>query len=545
MLQDAIAPPTGRTSAALFVSLSVALGTAVAILTHWLQPGRAWIEPELLPLAGKIWDRTDLLSRLAIIFDWRIFEPNPHRLRPVSDSFEIIDAIARPFISHIIVHPVLSITTCTFVILVMTFAYRLFRLNQLTRAESLLFCSLLAAMPGFLSNLFVYIRPAKPLSFVLIAALLLCLFHYAADLSRRRLAVIYVLLVIGGFTDELMIWAYFFVAVALLLLGAYKKAGSISLVLVAAGLTSAVILFVVLPVVYEYLGPGGMRTVNLTDPESGESVARRMLSYWTRKELYKRGVVVSARTIAASFGLYENSTLNIVFGLLVIGSALAGLTIFFHKRQTPAWRLGAVGLFGLLSFSQFGAWLHWFHGPRTLEDHVAVNYYYNSPVAIFVVLLGASGFKAVHDFIAGDSSTRAAHSVVAAAVVIAGLIGHNIVSFMGLNEVQRMYHLGPTDTDAIYRQMNLPHIGDAPPMVMVTGEPERLERMLTNYNQLGSTLFGEGWVNSGFYRDRRWFETKMQWIGPGYAVFGQRYGFGLCSIHFPHQACPVEFRQTP
>ena len=534
--------PVPRFSLSLFVSLFVSLGTAAAILSYLLQPGRAWIEPELLRIGGEVWTRPDYLSKLAVIFDWRMFEPNPHRLRPVSDFFEILDAIARPFISQIIVHPVLSVTFCTFVILVLTLAYRLFRFNQFTRAESFLFCSLLAAMPGFLSNLFVYIRPAKPLSFVLITALLLCLFKYAADLNRRRLAVIYLLLVIGGFTDELMIGAYFFVAIALLLLGTYKEGRSIGLVLIAAALTSAVILFIALPAMYEYLGPGGMRSVSLTDPASGDSIARRMLSYWTQKRLYQRGMVVSARTIAASLGFYENSAGNIAFGLAVIGAALTALVVFFHKRLTSAWRIGAVGLFGLLSFSQFGAWLHWYHGPLTLEDHVAVNYYYNSPVAIFATLLAAAGFKGMQSFIARGDAARAAHTVILAAIVITGLIAHNVWSFMGLNDLERMYHLGPTDTEAIYRQMNQARFRDVTPMVMVSAEPERLERMLATYNQLGPKLFGTGWLNSSLYRDREWFETKMQWLGPGYAIFGQHYGFGLCGIHFPQQPCPIEFR---
>src|SRR5215213_6456812 len=385
--------PVPRFSLSLFISLFVSLGTAAAILSFWLQPGRAWLEPELLRIGGEVRNRPDYLSKLAVIFDWRMFEPNPHRLRPVSDFFEILDAMARPFISHIIVHPVLSVTFCTFVFLVLTFAYRLFRFNHFTRAESLLFCSLLAAMPGFLSNLFVYIRPAKPLSFVLITALLVCVFKYAADLNRRRLAVIYVLLVIGGFTDELIICAYFFVAITLLLLGAYKDARPIGLVLIAAALTSAVILFIALPAAYEYLGPGGMRSVSLTDPDSGDSVARRMLSYWTQRRLYQRGMIVSARTIAASFGFYENSTRNIVFGLL--------------------------------SFSQFGAWLHWYHGPLTLEDHVAVNYYYNSPVAIFVTLLAAACFKGMQSFMPRGDAARAAHTVILAAIVITSLIANN------------------------------------------------------------------------------------------------------------------------
>src|SRR5258708_6053267 len=144
-----------RTAADFIFGIAVAAGTAAGILAVWLRPGHAWLNPELLLIGETIARLQSVSAQFALFFDWRLFETNPHRARLVSEVFEIIDAIARPYIAQVIAHPVLSVTTCLFVVLALTLVYRLFRFNDFSRGESLLFSAFLASTPGFLSNLFV------------------------------------------------------------------------------------------------------------------------------------------------------------------------------------------------------------------------------------------------------------------------------------------------------------------------------------------------------------------------------------------------------
>src|SRR5262249_12759122 len=162
-----------------------------------------------------------------------------HRARQVSDLLEIIDATARPYIAHVIAHPVLSVTTCLFVVLALTLVYQLFRVNDFSRGESLLFSAFLASTPGFLSNLFVYIRPAKSISFVVMTALLWWLFRYAADPRPARLPTLFLLLVTGLFTDELMLFTLGAVIVAAVMLGVQQQVRPVAVIALAAAGTWA------------------------------------------------------------------------------------------------------------------------------------------------------------------------------------------------------------------------------------------------------------------------------------------------------------------
>src|SRR5829696_7231330 len=82
---------------------------ASAVLLLWLNPGRAWLHPELLPIGGRLASETGgFWTQLSILFDWRLFDSNPQRVRLVSEFFEVIDAMARPAIATVYAHPVLS-----------------------------------------------------------------------------------------------------------------------------------------------------------------------------------------------------------------------------------------------------------------------------------------------------------------------------------------------------------------------------------------------------------------------------------------------------
>ena len=111
-----------------------------------------------------------LQSTIRLIIDWYAFADHPQRARFVAGFFDIIDAVARPYIARFFAHPSIGITIVLYVTLVPDFFYRTLRLFSISSGQSLLFCALLIASSGFLSNLFAYIHTAKPLSFIFLAA---------------------------------------------------------------------------------------------------------------------------------------------------------------------------------------------------------------------------------------------------------------------------------------------------------------------------------------------------------------------------------------
>lgn len=62
----------------------------------------AWFHPEILGSASYVWLRPgseSFIDMLRKVFDWKAFDPNVNRVRPLNDFFETVDAIARPYIA--------------------------------------------------------------------------------------------------------------------------------------------------------------------------------------------------------------------------------------------------------------------------------------------------------------------------------------------------------------------------------------------------------------------------------------------------------------
>jgi hypothetical protein len=79
---------------------------AAAYLVYLLLiSGDAWMHPEIIGSATYVWQQPGHESLLAMsrkVFDWKAFDPNVNRVRPLNDAFEVVDAIARPYIVSVL-----------------------------------------------------------------------------------------------------------------------------------------------------------------------------------------------------------------------------------------------------------------------------------------------------------------------------------------------------------------------------------------------------------------------------------------------------------
>ncbi len=527
------------------VALLVLLGTAVMIFGFWTNPDRAWLHPELATIGRRVSSAPHTLdSLISLIVDWHRFAGDAQRARNVTGLFEVLDAWTRPSIARVFAHPVLSITTVLYVSLVPALLYRTLRLFALSVAQATLFCALLIATPGFLSNLFAYIHQGKPLSFILIAATVFYLVKFSVEQRRRQLVVLSVLVFIGLFTDELLLWNLVFVPGCLLLVGAYKPALRLVLALVAVVAAYLVSLFLVLPWVYSTWGTYGEEPSALS-AGNGEHPIVRMFSNLLLPDFYRSAAVATSRSLLAVFGSASTSSLAIGLAAAAILATLVVLIACFRYRNRDAWRLMAVALFGLCSFASFGMWLLWYNGPSVLDGFASLNYYYNSPISLFVVLFLAAIFKCIDELIEGLAVRKA----VLSTLVLAACLGVTIVSstrmFLKLNDLIRFAHLGPTDTATFFSVVAESYRYPTPPLVVATADESRFERGLARVQREGRQLFGvhlRTSVNATYYE--RSFYDEMPWYGPSYARFGMRYGTELCFVYFGYSPCPVVFREA-
>ena len=111
-------------------------------------------------------------------------------------------------------------------------------------------------------------------------------------------------------------------------------------------------------------------------------------------------------------------------------------------------------------------------------------------------------------------------------VVIVAVVANNVPRFAQLNDLQRMFQLGPTDVETIYRAMNRPRSGDAPPTVIVTGGADRLEAMLERYQGRASgrvrdfALFGDTTGETDEYGLPVRYNWAAEYRGKAMVVYG-------------------------
>jgi hypothetical protein len=175
---------------------------SVASIYLWIT--EAWFHTELLTVSEYVRDR-GFLS----IFDWSLFESHPARLRPLSDFFEVLDAILRPknvwLFGH---HASLSLSSVIIAIACPVLLYDVLRSMKLSRCEAFIFISLFITTIGFLSCFIPYIRPAKRLALFGICSLFSLIFRYnqASDKSaslEQKFAYLFALtLLLSFFADE-------------------------------------------------------------------------------------------------------------------------------------------------------------------------------------------------------------------------------------------------------------------------------------------------------------------------------------------------------
>jgi hypothetical protein len=537
--------PTISIGIETIVGLLVLLCTGITILILWINPDRAWLHPELAMIGSSVSSAPDdLATLLGLIVDWHQFAGETLRARPVTGFFEVIDAWVRPSIASVFAHPALGVTTVLYVTLVPTLLYRTLLLFSFSVGQALLFCALLIATPGFLSNLFAYIHMGKPLSFILLAATVYCLARYSLERRGRQLAAISAIMFVGLVTDELMLWSIFFVPGSLVLLGTFKPARRVFYALSTAIGLYVVTLLLILPWIYATYGSYEEKLPALS-PATGEHPALQMLSYLFRPDFYLSAARVTVRSVLASFGSASTSALAIGLAATAVVAGICVVAACIKHRDHSAWKLGAVGLWGLCSFAPFGTWLLWFNGPPALEGYASLTYYYNSPISLLVVLCVAAAFKGLESLIASGSSRRAAAVALALTAVLGVAIVRDIVMFCKLNDVVRFVHLGPTDTATFFNVASEGYEHPAPALIVVTGDKNRFERLIERTKRQGEDLFGRylrSSLNAAYY-DPSYFDN-MAWFGPSYALFGQRYGNELCVVYFGAKPCPVTFRET-
>ena len=406
-----------------------ALGIGVALVAWmWLREG--WLHSELIPVSQAVWSpahNKSLLQQLGTtLVDWHLFESSAHRLRPLSDLTEVIDAILRP-LRVFGFHPSLSLSAVLLAIATAAVFHLALLRSKLDQLRAGLLTLLLVTTIGYLSCFVPYIRPAKKLALLFTALTLL--FTQEDHATPRDFAALCLSVFLSFFADEagFVLWP-----IALILTTpamVRRKQWRRAIILAGLPLLYLLVAKVLIPALYLTVGLSRNMEMN---------VAGNLLSYCLSWKYYVVALDDFASAILVTFGLLGARPWQIV---LALGLILAAVVWGVRRRQWHA--VAAIAAAGIMSFSL--TLFDWYNIPYDSNAFGALTFYYHSPVAMLAI------------FAVAQFRPRLALLLP----VVIGIVGLNLCNFTTVNRIAMIMHTYPNEARALPQDIEKPAELDA------------------------------------------------------------------------------------
>ena len=453
MIRSVIASILRVSERSWFKQLATLLVLAAAysvLISFWVIGSHSWFHSELLNISKMAWlpDRADsLAAQFRLLFDWAYFDSSPYRLRPLSDLFEIIDAVLRPATVWLFgLHPSLTLSALTLAITAPLFLFLTVKMVGFSRFQAALFLLLLMTTVGYLSSFIPYIRPAKKLAFFLTCLTIWLIFRYQKSKSQRDFFILLSMVFISFFADEtgyaLWVITLIFLGPQLVCRRDYKGLSvfasmPVVYLLVAKGL---------MPVIYGTLGNYGARS----DVIAG-SVVERLLGYVLEPQFYIIAFNDMSTGTLTSLGILDANNRVIIFFTILFWTLLALSTFLLYRKREQQnaivyWNVIASSLV-LIAMSFSLTLFDWFNNPFASNYLGALTYYYHNVTAILAVLWLACIVRMVVTLpcvILGKQLI-----VVGSVVMIVMIAAANISNFQTLNRLFQILHTYPLDITSL------------------------------------------------------------------------------------------------
>lgn len=446
---DSIASTESGSKVDRFATLAILIAAYGVLAWQWLFSDRAWFHVELFNVSEYVWSGPRLASlgaKLRVLFDWRVFDVSPYRLRTLSDFVEVVDAISRPFLKPMLgVHPSATVIGIALAATIPAISFNLIRRLGLPRVHAALLVLLLVSTIGFLSSFIPYIRPAKKLALVACCLVPYLCIELQQRFSRKHYTMLLITLFVGFFADET---CYALLPISLLLLGRpmIHRRGWVEFL----GFVALLLLFViasrlVLPQIYLNLGTSGPRDETV----AGQIVAR-LLGYLLSPQFYGIALDDFGTSVLSSVGIIDASQTSVIAFLTVFFLVTASSLILTfradQKHSAIFWNLAVfAGSSIALSFSL--TLFDWFNNPYSSNYFGALTYYYHSAIAPMVVFWLACLARAIH-LLADSRARKVSMSVVLVAFCSIAAIS-NLGNFKAVNRLFQIIHTYPLDAQAL------------------------------------------------------------------------------------------------
>lgn len=442
----------------------------------------AWLHPEVLGSSAYIWiapGQESLGAMLRKIFDWKAFDPNVNRVRPLNDAFEVIDAIARPYITLLIgIQASLNISTVLTAVAAPLLLFGGFRRIVAASIPAIVLTLVFISTTGFLSLTVAYLHPAKKLNLIFLCAALYFAERMRNGENGRNAAWLALSLVASFFSDELGLGNFVLIGIIYWreLVADWRR----------------VALFVALPVLFVVATKWGLPALygrfSVHGPWDAFNDPKKLavFSYLLDVEFYRACAEQLARSILSTVGISLHTGATAIATLVV----LIGIPAVHVFRSGPL-SIAAVlrdrlvlATIALILLNGYATLLDWYPFPNEISYLGSFNYYYHSSMAVVVLIWLAFALQAFR-------IDRSPALMLAAAAVIAI---SNFVIFRNVNELVKIIHYYPRSRDTIFAALQKGTLAGLLP------DPVGQE---ADFDAAAKIVFSARWQQNGFYLTHR------------------------------------------
>jgi hypothetical protein len=393
----------------------------------------AWLHPEVLGSGSYVWlhpGQESFAAMLHKMLDWAAFDPNVNRVRPLNDATEVIDAIARPYITQVFgVQPGFSLSTLTTLIAAPAFLFGFLR-RRTDILVALVLCAVFVSTIGFLSLTVSYWHPAKKLNLVFLCAALYFAQRMSTEPGRRNEWWLLGVLFAGCFADELGLATY---AIVLILYWPTIVADRQRLLSYAAlPIVYVFVSGVIMPAAYWLLSAHGIWNA------VGDKRKFAVFAYLVSGEFYIAAAEGLARSFLSTIGVRTHTALTESIALVAI---VALPVVHVSTRRLPAREMArdpfVLSTVALVAASGYTTLLDWFPFPHEVSYLGSFNYYYHSSMVVLVIVWFAAAWSVFASYASG-ALTQTAGIAAAAAVVCL-----NFAMFGPVNRLMAVIHFYP------------------------------------------------------------------------------------------------------
>ncbi|MGE3910171.1 MAG: hypothetical protein AB7K36_12505 [Chloroflexota bacterium] len=508
------ASPVAVTAPAAAPSRTFMTAAAVLILVVptmyalmlWLDLREAWLHPELYGSSEYIWGvPTEMwYQRLGKMLDWKAFDPNVNRVRPISDAADTIDTVARPYLTAIIgPHPSITPIAIVSAILSPLCLFFFFRRAGFDPIRSAALTALFISSIAFLSLHIGYIRPAKKATLVAFCLAMYLAQRHAQTRGTGVFIATCLTVFFAFFADELALGLFPIVGVIFfpsLLKDApwWKRAAFLSLPLGFLVMTAWG-----LPAIYARYSIHGAWSA------MADTKKFTLFAYLIDPELYRVSLSHVARAMMTTLGIRTHVPVTEIATLLVLlGVTLAVLARRSAEGALAQARFGVVAsAISIVGLGFYVTLLDFYPDITHLWERSYLGsfmYYYHSPMVIPIILWLAYVWQFLSEMV--RDQLRAQRAVLAGGLVICAVaVVGNFALFHNVNQLVQLIHLFPYSTDGLFRELRAHHdelrASQANPGAPVIIRFDKTRNpLIQTYNENLKAVFGARWQDNDYYR---------------------------------------------